>query len=252
MLITTIFLALMAPSTRASELEETIQVPGVRPFRVQLEAAGLWQTRNAFRLPGNSGTAIDLSDTKRGPFFAARLSAEWRINPNHGLKLLIAPLSLEVAYTPGQAVSIAGQTYAAGTPLTTRYKFNSYRLTYRYFFDSEGPWKFRLGLTAKIRDATISTTDGVVTGADPNLGFVPLIHFGVRYEFTPAWFADFDMDALAAPQGRAEDLALRVGYDFTPWEFSLGYRLLEGGADNDRVYTFAFFHYAFVSAAFDF
>jgi NAD(P)-dependent dehydrogenase (short-subunit alcohol dehydrogenase family) len=27
-------------------------------------------------------------------------------------------------------------------------------------------------------------------------------------------------------------------------ELDLGYRLLEGGADNDEVYTFAFFHYA--------
>jgi hypothetical protein len=27
-------------------------------------------------------------------------------------------------------------------------------------------------------------------------------------------------------------------------EIDLGYRLLEGGADNDEVYTFAFFHYA--------
>jgi hypothetical protein len=27
-------------------------------------------------------------------------------------------------------------------------------------------------------------------------------------------------------------------------DLDLGYRLLEGGADNDEVYAFAFFHYA--------
>ncbi len=27
-------------------------------------------------------------------------------------------------------------------------------------------------------------------------------------------------------------------------DLDLGYRLVEGGADNDEVYTFAFFHYA--------
>jgi hypothetical protein len=27
-------------------------------------------------------------------------------------------------------------------------------------------------------------------------------------------------------------------------DLDVGYRLLEGGADNDEVYTFAFFHYA--------
>ena len=52
---------------------------------------------------------------------------------------------------------------------------------------------------------------------------------------------------LAAPQGRAEDVSLKAVVRLTDAvDLDLGYRLLEGGADNDEVYTFAFFHYAVV------
>jgi len=245
-------LVMVAPvfADSANELNETVLAPKARLFKFQLETAGLWQTRNEFRLPGTTGTQINLANFKSGPFFAPRFYAEWDINEKNGLRLLLAPLAFDVPFTPSAAISVRGQTFAAGTPVTARFKFNSYRLTYRYLFDSDGPWKFRLGATVKVRDANISVTDGVTTAEDPNLGFVPLLYFGVRRNLGEQWFADLDVDALAAPQGRAEDVALRLGYDLTPWELSLGYRFLEGGADNDRVYTFAFLHYAFIAAAY--
>ena len=49
------------------------------------------------------------------------------------------------------------------------------------------------------------------------------------------------------------DVALKVRYDFTPhWHASLGYRTLEGGADNDEVYTFAWLHYALAEVGYQF
>jgi hypothetical protein len=55
-----------------------------------------------------------------------------------------------------------------------------------------------------------------------------------------------DGDALAAPQGRAEDVALAIWADLSKsLRLRAGYRLLEGGADNDKVYTFALVNYAF-------
>ncbi len=51
-------------------------------------------------------------------------------------------------------------------------------------------------------------------------------------------------DALAAPQGRAEDVFAGLLVSLKPnVSLKTGYRLLEGGADNDEVYTFAAFHY---------
>ncbi|MCK7482499.1 MAG: hypothetical protein M0C28_39280 [Candidatus Moduliflexus flocculans] len=55
-----------------------------------------------------------------------------------------------------------------------------------------------------------------------------------------------DGDALAAPQGRAEDVSLSVWADLSQkLRLRVGYRLLEGGAENDEVYTFALVNYAF-------
>jgi hypothetical protein len=52
-------------------------------------------------------------------------------------------------------------------------------------------------------------------------------------------------DALAAPQGRAEDVLIAATYRASDrLGFKAGYRILEGGADNDEVYNFALFNYA--------
>lgn len=54
-------------------------------------------------------------------------------------------------------------------------------------------------------------------------------------------------DALAAPQGRAEDVLLAATYRLSDrFGLKAGYRILEGGADNDEVYNFALFNYASV------
>jgi hypothetical protein len=51
-------------------------------------------------------------------------------------------------------------------------------------------------------------------------------------------------DALAAPQGRAEDLLLAGQYQIAMISRSgWGYRILEGGADVDWVYSFALLRY---------
>ena len=47
-------------------------------------------------------------------------------------------------------------------------------------------------------------------------------------------------DALAAPQGRAEDVLAALTYGKSDkFRIKIGYRILEGGADNDEVYTFS-------------
>ena len=48
-----------------------------------------------------------------------------------------------------------GQSFAAGVPTRAAYKFNSYRLTYRYTLLCNRCWTLRIGATAKIRDARV-------------------------------------------------------------------------------------------------
>ena len=53
-----------------------------------------------------------------------------------------------------------------------------------------------------------------------------------------------DADGLAGGPGRAIDAALKLGYDIDRhWTLSAGYRTLEGGADVEEVYAFAWLHY---------
>jgi hypothetical protein len=55
-------------------------------------------------------------------------------------------------------------------------------------------------------------------------------------------------DPPATGQGRAFDVALKLQRNLGDhWSLAGGYRLLDGGADNDELYTFARFNYAVLS-----
>ena len=58
------------------------------------------------------------------------------------------------------------------------------------------------------------------------------------------------LDARTAPQGRAEDVLLALTWALSEdTESRAGYRTLEGGADNEDVYSFAWLHYAVAALA---
>jgi hypothetical protein len=57
-----------------------------------------------------------------------------------------------------------------------------------------------------------------------------------------------DADALAGGPGRAEDVTVKIGYEIDDrWGVRAGYRTVEGGADVEEVYNFAWLHYAVAS-----
>jgi hypothetical protein len=212
---------------------------------VSAEGALLWQTRNDQAIPGNSGTRFSLSDIDTGPFGAYRIYAGHRWNQKHEIRALYAPLSIDLNTRFASPVNFMGSTFAADTPTRAFYKFNSYRLTYTYFFEPSGAWDLGLGFTAKIRDAEVSLTQGALTQSKTNVGFVPLLNFRASRAFATDWRFRFDLDGLAAPQGRAFDASFFVerkieGSRFIPFG---GYRTLEGGASNDIVYNLAWIHY---------
>ncbi|MCB0418512.1 MAG: hypothetical protein H6617_10210 [Bdellovibrionaceae bacterium] len=215
-------------------------------FEIELQPGVAWQSRNEFSIPTVGGTRVRLTDFGPRGTFTLRGYGVWNINDRHSLRLLIAPFTSRLSFTPAAPISFNGQNFAASTPLEATYKFNSYRLTYFYRFPSESAWRFRLGFTAKIRDALIGLSDGTTSSENVNVGFVPLLHFGAVWFPSPDWHLELDLDGLAAPQGRAFDVALSVGYTVNDFTFQAGYRTVEGGAENDRVFTFAWLHSAFV------
>lgn len=211
------------------------------------EAGPAWQTRNDFRIPGTTGTLVKLAEYDKGPFAAARAMLSFDLTERQSLRLLAAPLGVDVPFTPTQPIAFQDTVFPAGEPVTARYVFNSWRLTWYWRFPPSKRWSFRLGFTGKVRDAEIRLQSASLRSSKTDLGFVPLVYAYARYQATDRLALELEADALAAPQGRAEDVSLkavwrageRVSLDF-------GYRLLEGGADNDEVFTFAFFHYAVV------
>jgi hypothetical protein len=70
-----------------------------------------------------------------------------------------------------------------------------------------------------------------------------LLHLAAEYFPSERWRIVGEVDGLAGPQGRAFDASLRASYDVTDWcSLGLGYRTIEGGADNDEVFNFAWLH----------
>ncbi len=58
---------------------------------------------------------------------------------------------------------------------------------------------------------------------------------------------------MGSPQGRAEDFIFAIVYEFfDKFNVRLGYRFLEGGADVDSVYNFAFINYLALGAKMSF
>ena len=217
----------------------------------EIEAGPVWQTRNDVQVPNDaSATRFSLRNlTGSGPWPAARLYASWHLNQRHELRALFAPLTIVETAMLAAPVAFAGASYASGEATEGTYTFNSYRVTYRYRFHSGDVWTWWVGFTAKIRDAKIELRQGSTTSRKTDLGFVPLLHLAADRRLSANWRLRFDADALAGGPGRAEDVALKAAYDIGRWTLSAGYRTVEGGADVDAVYAFAWLHYAVVSAA---
>ncbi|OFX43073.1 MAG: hypothetical protein A2X05_16275 [Bacteroidetes bacterium GWE2_41_25] len=216
-----------------------------QPF-IDLETGFVTTGYNDVRIPGDQGTLFSLSeDLEAASSFFIRIKAGYKIRERHNLSVLYAPLSVKSdGYLPYD-VSFAGAVFPADSALDAMYKFNSYRLTYRYDIVLREKVEFGLGFTAKIRDAAITLKSPGYFAEKTNVGFVPVINFRLLLNMDERLSFLLEGDALAAPQGRAEDILFAAQYKLNDQaSMRAGYRLLEGGADNDEVYNFSMFNYA--------
>jgi hypothetical protein len=211
-----------------------------------LETGAVATGYNNVRIPGDEGTLFSLKDdliSKTEIFF--RLRANYTIKSRHTLSLLYAPLETVSKGDVPYDILFEGVTFPANTDLTGTYKFNSYRFTYRYEIVLKPKFEFGLGFTAKIRDAKIAMASAGLGSEKTNVGFVPIINFRILWKPYEKFGVLLEGDALAAPQGRAEDVLIAATYRISDrLGLKAGYRILEGGADNDDVYNFALFNYA--------
>ncbi len=221
-----------------------------RETTLHLELGAVWQERNKVQIPNDQrGDKFSLKDIAgSGPWGAARLEASTQITGRHGVRFLYAPLSYDESGRLPKSTRFAGATYAPDRPVNAEYTFDSWRLGYRYHLYAEPDWDFWVGATLNVRDAKVELRQGETNSQDDDIGVVPLLYLAGEYRFGERLSLTADLEGLAGGPGRVIDLGVRLNYELSEdWQAGLGYRMLEGGADTDDVYNFAWFH-AFVLA----
>lgn len=221
---------------------------------IDFESGLVFTGYNNIRIPGDQGTRFSLkNDLISETAYYYRLNFSYTIKSRHTLSLLYAPLKTKSEGDMATDILFEGVLFPANTELEGTYKFNSYRLTYRYDIVKKNRVEFGLGITAKIRDAKIKLSSPGLASEKSNIGFVPIINFRLLWHMDDKFGLLLYGDALAAPQGRAEDVMIAATYKLSDnFCARAGYRILEGGADNDEVYNFALFNYASVGITYTF
>lgn len=223
-------------------------------FSVDLEGAWIFSIPyNKVRIPSTGGTQFDLAkDLNAKTSFAFRGRISYTIKDRHVISALYAPLTIKSSGEFNNEVVYSVGVFPANEAVDAVYKFNSYRLTYRYLLVNNDKVSFGLGITGKIRDANITLRNSRESANFPDLGFVPLVNLYFKYSPFEKMNVLVVADALASKQGRAEDVFAGVTYELSD-AFSVkgGYRILEGGADVERNYNFSWINYAVVGVLMD-
>ncbi|MCB5255354.1 MAG: hypothetical protein RBR69_07615 [Candidatus Cloacimonadaceae bacterium] len=215
---------------------------------IETELGAAFSGYNDIRSPNEDNPSPLLSltdDLKSDPAFSSRLQLHYRIHPRHQISLLAAPLRVNASGTLPEDIIYEGESYDAGKKMDAFYRFDSYRLQYRYFFPKPLFVIKSVGISGKIRDAEIELKSDGKKSRKTNTGAVPLLSLNAGYHLMEELELILEAEGLASPYGRAEDVYL--GLDFmvnNKLNFRAGYRFLEGGSDIDEVYTFSAFHYA--------
>jgi hypothetical protein len=214
-------------------------------WRVDFENGAALSGSNNVRIPGDTGTTFSFTDDLvSDTAYFWRVRADFRPAPKHVLSALVAPLTITSGGSFTQPVSFAGATFVPAVPVNGLYVFNSYRATYRYEPVRNENWMLGVGVTLKVRDAITRLESSGLMAEKTNVGVVPLVNFKLERRLGARATFQLEGDALAAPQGRAEDIFAGIlVHAGKQWSIKAGYRFLEGGADNDEVYTFALVHY---------
>jgi hypothetical protein len=215
------------------------------PFTLSAETGAMWFSRNDVRIPGDEGTRFDLLDlTGSGAEPFIRLYARYEFTNRHLLRFTFAPVRVSGTGTLDENVFFDGSTFESGVPTKGIYQFNTYRLTYRWMYHRGVKWHWGIGGALLVRDAKVELQQGLLKESNTDLGFVPLLHVYGAYYFNDRVSAIMDIEGAGASQGRAIDAAVKIAYQWpSGWHAAAGYRTLEGGADNNSVYTFAWLHF---------
>ena len=219
-------------------------------FMADLESGLNLSGYNDVRVPGKTGTPFSLTDIGSNMSLYFRAKFNYTLAERHTFSILLAPFTKTYKGKFDYDITdFAGQNYSAIHEVKAKYKFDSWRLSYRWDFINSKHFQIGVGLTGMIRDAKIcikgqDNLGTVVESSKSNVGFLPLINFLFVWKFTPCMDLRIEGDAIVTPHGRAEDIFFGwTGCISDRVSMKLGYRFLEGGVDKDPVYNYAQFHH---------
>lgn len=206
--------------------------------------------KNEFRVPKQGGTDVQFPDSSQMYY---RIEGNWDWNEKHGLRFVYAPFKYSEKINPSAPITFDKKTFSANNETTLRFKFNSYRLGYVYHWIQNTNWTVDVGGTLKIRDALISVEQPGTEEKFTDFGFVPLLYFKLAHRWSSLWSTVLTADGAGSLQGYAIDALLDVQYHLEDkYIFSIGYRILDGGADNDTVKTFSTIQYLSTGFSYNF
>ena len=182
---------------------------------------------------------------KTSPYY--RLSYYYQMDEKNSFRVLYAPLSIGGNGAMQNDATYQNNQFNGGQDASYQYTFNSYRLTYARTLFQDDKLTFKFGITGKIRNASVKLTQGDTQSYESSLGFVPLLYYHLTYRFSPKIFFTSEADFAYSKMGRATDISFALNYDINRnFDIGAGYRMLEGGAINNKVYTMALINYGFV------
>lgn len=240
----------VVPVAGAQSVPVPVPVPVRAASTLEVELQAVWASRIDVQSPNSTaGTRFALDSlTGDGPATQGRLEFSHAFRPRHELRAVYASLSVSGVGILSAPVAFQGQSFTAGAATEGRFRFDAYRIGYRYAWIDRPDLQVKLGATLNVRDAAVSLRQGAVFAERTDTGVVPLLHVRAEKRLGQGWRLIGDMDGLIGPGGRAFDIAAKVGYDVSrDFTIAAGYRMLDGGADNDTVYTMSRFNYAVVS-----
>ncbi len=195
---------------------------------------------------GEDGTEIDyVEEGGQDVLFPfTRLQAELELWKRLNISFLYQPLLFESEVAWDEDERIYGLDFPAGTPTDLTYNFGFYRLSFQYDFFRAPDQDLAIGLSAQIRNATISFTsvDGSLRRDTRDIGFVPIVKVEGRYTFDNGFFLGTEIDGFYAWgryvsasrndfDGLIIDASVRAGLPVRPvGELYLNLRYLGGGA----------------------
>lgn len=212
---------------------------------ILLESGAVWQERNDVRIPPEGGSYVEFDKWDGGPFLHKRIELNFAFANKHSFRALYAPFQLSVEGRVDKSINYNDVTFLANQDITVNYKFNSYRWGYVYHFLGLARKRLDLGFTLKVREAEIEFVQGSTKTKYDNVGLVPLFYFAYVQPLSSNWQLDINSDLAGASQGRAIDFTTKLRRQLNKnFLFGFGVRTLEGGANNEKVFTFSWFNYA--------